>query len=166
VSSLELLLCFDDKWCSRDDVLHYNNHLEAIKQWTNIFGYSNTAQAITSNNPANGWTRSLYGPNFEAISGQGVPHNIPSFEGEVMKWFGLTNPAPSTLSTTISPTSLSSFASSGASTSSSTAQPSSPSSAHSSTSSLSSSLTTSSSTPNSTATAPTPTQTRWGQCGG
>lgn len=83
---------------TNDETLNYNNHREAIKQWTNVFGYSETPQQVVQNFPVSGWTKSVYGPNFEAISAQGVPHNIPIKETEVIKFFGLdqTAPAPTT----------------------------------------------------------------------
>ncbi|CAA7260746.1 unnamed protein product [Cyclocybe aegerita] len=74
---------------TNDETLNYNNHNEAIKQWTNVFGYSTPAQTTQSNSPLNGWTRSTFGPNFQAISAQGVPHNIPVQPNDVLSWFGL-----------------------------------------------------------------------------
>src|SRR5690606_8085513 len=50
---------------TNDETLNYNNHREAIKQWTNVFGYSETPQQVVQNFPVSGWTKSVYGPNFE-----------------------------------------------------------------------------------------------------
>ncbi|KAG5339284.1 hypothetical protein C0989_004967 [Termitomyces sp. Mn162] len=72
-----------------DTTLNYNNFAEGIKQWTNVFGYSTNPTSVTSNSPLPNWTRSVYGPNFQAISAAGVDHNIPTQENDVLAWFGL-----------------------------------------------------------------------------
>ncbi|TFK70566.1 acetyl xylan esterase [Pluteus cervinus] len=90
-----------------DQTLNYNNFNEEIKQWTNIFSYSGTPSRSTSNDPRSGWTRAVYGPNFQAISASGVDHNIPLQENDVLNWFGITGttaPPPTTPTTTSSPT--------------------------------------------------------------
>src|SRR5690606_31288673 len=84
---------------------------EAIKQWTNVFGYSETPQSTQSNSPVNGWTRfvhslfsfilthnprSIYGPLFQAITAQGVSHNIPIQGNDVINWFQLNVANPTT----------------------------------------------------------------------
>ncbi|KAF8647117.1 hypothetical protein AX16_006949 [Volvariella volvacea WC 439] len=89
---------------TRDETLNYNNFNEAIKQWTNIFGYSTTATQVQQNSPLSGWTRSTYGPNFQAISAANVPHNIPVQENDVLNWFGITGGGPTTTTTTTGPT--------------------------------------------------------------
>ncbi|PPQ73738.1 hypothetical protein CVT24_006958 [Panaeolus cyanescens] len=97
-----------------DTTLNYHNFGEAVKQWTNVFGYSTTASQVQTNNPLNGWTRSTYGPNFQAISAQGVGHDLPVQATDVLTFFGLiggggggtpttTTAAPTT--TTATPTS-------------------------------------------------------------
>ncbi|KAF4621218.1 hypothetical protein D9613_000090 [Agrocybe pediades] len=73
-----------------DNTLSYNNFGEAIKQWTNVFGYSTTPTSVQQNSPIQGWTRSTYGPKFQAISAAGVGHDIPVQASEVLAWFGLT----------------------------------------------------------------------------
>ncbi|KAF5385917.1 hypothetical protein D9615_002265 [Tricholomella constricta] len=95
---------------TQDEVLNYNNFNEAIKQWTNVFGYSTTPTSTQQNSPLSGWSRYTYGPNFQAISAAGVPHNIPLQDTEVLKWFGIigggsTTSAPTTGPTTTPPTS-------------------------------------------------------------
>ncbi|KAF8149428.1 acetyl xylan esterase [Crassisporium funariophilum] len=65
----------------------YKNFGEAIKQWTNVFGYSTTATSTQQNSPLSGWTRSTYGPNFQAISVP-VDHNIQVQANDVLTWFG------------------------------------------------------------------------------
>ncbi|CAA7261836.1 unnamed protein product [Cyclocybe aegerita] len=85
---------------TQDTTLNYHNFGEGIKQWTNVFGYSETPLTTQSNSPVNGWTRTTYGPNFQAISAQGVDHNIPVQANDVLNWFGITGsqqpPAPGT----------------------------------------------------------------------
>jgi acetylxylan esterase len=74
---------------NRDATLSYNNHREAIKQWTNVFGYSETPQSTQQNSPLSGMVRSIYGPNFQAITANGVGHNLPSPETDALAWFGI-----------------------------------------------------------------------------
>ncbi|KAH9484830.1 putative acetylxylan esterase A [Psilocybe cubensis] len=88
---------------TQDETLNYNNHLEGIKQWTNVFGYSSTPVSTQSNSPLSGWTRNTYGPNFQAISAP-TTHNIPVQANEVLTWFGLIGGTPGTSSTTVPPT--------------------------------------------------------------
>jgi len=84
---------------TQDTTLNYNNHAEGIKQWTNVFGYSTTPSSVQQNSPLSGWTRNIYGSNFQAISAANVGHNIPVQEAEVMAWFGITA-SPITTTTT------------------------------------------------------------------
>ncbi|KAG6911161.1 hypothetical protein DXG01_003901 [Tephrocybe rancida] len=86
-----------------DTTLDYKNFAEGVKQWTNIFGYYITPVSTSENSPISGWTRSIHGPNFQAIVATGVDHNIPVQENDVLAWFGLTGTATTT--TTSSPTS-------------------------------------------------------------
>ncbi|KDQ17923.1 carbohydrate-binding module family 1 protein [Botryobasidium botryosum FD-172 SS1] len=74
---------------TNDQTLSYNNFGEEIKQWTNVLGVSGTPTATQTNSPLNGWTRSSYGPNFQAISAQGVTHDIPIQANDVLTFFGL-----------------------------------------------------------------------------
>ncbi|KAG6901395.1 hypothetical protein C0995_012519 [Termitomyces sp. Mi166 len=90
-----------------DTTLNYNNFAEGIKQWTNIFGYSSNPTSVTQNSPLPNWTRSVYGPNFQAISAAGVDHNIPTQENDVLAWFGITGGAGTTSAPTSTPTSSS-----------------------------------------------------------
>jgi acetylxylan esterase len=73
-----------------DTTLNYHNFGEGIKQWTNVFGYSTTPVTTQQNSPLNGWTRTTYGPNFQAISAANVDHNIPVQANDVLNWFGIT----------------------------------------------------------------------------
>ncbi|KAF9483097.1 acetyl xylan esterase [Pholiota conissans] len=81
-----------------DQTLNYNNFNEAIKEWTNVFGYSQTPVSTQSNSPISGWTRSTYGSNFQAISAQGVDHNIPIQHTDVLTWFGIIGGSTTTTS--------------------------------------------------------------------
>ena len=70
------------------------------------FQSSPSSPVTTQNNsPVNGWTRETYGPNFQAIRAQGVPHNIPTQERDVLDWFGITGNLFPSDSTTVGPTS-------------------------------------------------------------
>ncbi|KAG5342659.1 hypothetical protein C0989_010627 [Termitomyces sp. Mn162] len=94
-----------------DTTLNYANFAEGVKQWTNVFGYTTTPTSVISNSPLPNWTRSIYGPNFQAISALGVDHNIPTQENDVLAWFGITGSsgtttAPSSTPTTGSTTSI------------------------------------------------------------
>lgn len=62
---------------TEDDTLSFHNFDEEIKQWTNVFGVSQTP-TTTENNPFgySGWVRTKYGTQFEAIREQGQPHNL------------------------------------------------------------------------------------------
>lgn len=128
--------CSDSVLLSSDTTLNYRNHAEGIKQWTNVFGYPGTPTSSQSNSPVNGWTREIYGPLFQAIRAQGVPHNIPTQERDVLDWFGITgNLFPtSSVTTPATPTTTP--------------------------------VTTTPVTTTPTVTNPAAQQTQWGQCGG
>ncbi|WP_421734578.1 PHB depolymerase family esterase [Cellulomonas sp.] len=92
---------------SEDTTLSYVNFGEAIKQWTNVLGVSATPASTDS--PASGQTRTRYGATgdrapLEAISLQGVGHNLPVDAAAAIHFFGLdttstpspTTPAPTT----------------------------------------------------------------------
>ncbi|KAF5385925.1 hypothetical protein D9615_002268 [Tricholomella constricta] len=72
-----------------DMTLNYKNFAEGIKQWTNIFGYSTSPTLTQQNSPLSGWTRSSYGPNFQAIIANNVDHNIPVQANNVLAWFSI-----------------------------------------------------------------------------
>ncbi|KAG6866234.1 hypothetical protein C0991_007259, partial [Blastosporella zonata] len=89
-----------------DTTLNYANFAEGVKQWTNVFGYTTVPASTIQNSPLSGWTRSIYGPNFQAISAAGIDHNIPVQENDVLAWFGITGGSvTTTVSTTPSTTS-------------------------------------------------------------
>ncbi|MEU2064501.1 PHB depolymerase family esterase [Streptomyces sp. NPDC013455] len=88
---------------TEDDTLRYPNFGEAIKQWTNVLGVSQTPAATDT--PVSGWTRTRYGGTgdrapVEAISLQGVGHNLYSWgmASRALTFFGLdgggTSPQP------------------------------------------------------------------------
>lgn len=75
---------------TKDDILYPQNLQEEIKQWTSVFGYSETPANTTLDTPLPGWTRYRYGPGFEAYSAAGVTHDIPNISDLVMSYFDLT----------------------------------------------------------------------------
>ncbi|WP_117208075.1 extracellular catalytic domain type 1 short-chain-length polyhydroxyalkanoate depolymerase [Allorhizocola rhizosphaerae] len=92
---------------TNDETLRYPNFGEQIKQWTNAHGLSQTP--TFTDTPASGQTRTRYGGSggqapVEAISMQGVSHNLPVNAAEVIRFFGLntTGPSPS-VSPSVSP---------------------------------------------------------------
>ncbi|PZG15011.1 esterase [Micromonospora craterilacus] len=98
---------------TNDEILRYPNFGEQIKQWTNVRGLSQTPSYTDS--PQAGYTRTRYGGTggqapVEAISMQGVSHNLPVDAAQALRFFGLdstppTSPPPtSTPSPTITPT--------------------------------------------------------------
>ncbi|KAF5328602.1 hypothetical protein D9619_011593 [Psilocybe cf. subviscida] len=125
---------------TNDQTLSYQTFGEAIKEWTNVFGYNITGAPAVFNSPLTGWTRTTYGPRFEAISAQGVDHNIPIQENDALVWFGLKGTPGSSSSMSSSTTSV-------RPTTSASVRP--------------TSTTLSSASPTVTG-----TQARWGQCGG
>ncbi|KAI0025426.1 Alpha/Beta hydrolase protein [Xylariomycetidae sp. FL0641] len=75
-----------------DETLNYTDFGEEVKQWTAVFGYSETPTSTTPDTPVEGWTRYVYGPDnwFQAYSAAGVTHDIRNQEAEIMDWFDLT----------------------------------------------------------------------------
>lgn len=81
---------------TNDEGLNYNNFVEEIKQWTNVHGLSQIPEYTDS--PTSGATRTRYGDSgenapVEAISLQGVSHNLPVDEEEAIRFFGLDAPS-------------------------------------------------------------------------
>ncbi|MFK3980492.1 PHB depolymerase family esterase [Micromonospora sp. NPDC050397] len=84
---------------TNDETLRYPNFGEEIKQWTNVHGLSQTP--TFTDTPQSGHTRTRYGGSgptapVEAISMQGVPHNLPVNAAEVIRFFGLNTTTPPT----------------------------------------------------------------------
>ncbi|KAI5825077.1 carbohydrate esterase family 1 protein [Schizophyllum commune Tattone D] len=72
-----------------DTTLYPQNFYEEVKQWTNVLGYAEGSGTNSSNDPLSGYTRSTYGPDFEAIFAQGVGHTVPEQANDVLRFFGL-----------------------------------------------------------------------------
>ncbi|KAI0795876.1 acetyl xylan esterase [Abortiporus biennis] len=89
-----------------DTTLYPQNFWEDIKQWTNVFGVSQTPTSNTTNDPLRGYSRASFGPNVQAILAQGVGHTVPEQANDVLTWFGLSNLAPGPQPTTVPPTSV------------------------------------------------------------
>ncbi|WBC15735.1 PHB depolymerase family esterase [Micromonospora sp. WMMA1998] len=84
---------------TNDETLRYPNFGEEIDQWTNINGLSQTPAYTDSPQP--GWTRTRYGgtggtATVEAISMQGVSHNLPVDAAQAIRFFGLDSTTPPT----------------------------------------------------------------------
>jgi acetylxylan esterase len=82
---------------TNDETLRYPNFGEQIKQWTNVLGLSQTP--TFTDTPQSGYTRTRYGGTggmapVEAISMQGVSHNLPVNAAEVIRFFGLNSDVP------------------------------------------------------------------------
>ncbi|MFG2052618.1 PHB depolymerase family esterase [Micromonospora sp. NPDC048930] len=82
---------------TNDETLRYPNFTEEIKQWTNVNGLSQTPTYTDS--PQSGYTRTRYGGTggtapVEAISMQGVSHNLPVDAAQAVRFFGLDSSTP------------------------------------------------------------------------
>ncbi|MEJ3746174.1 PHB depolymerase family esterase [Actinomycetes bacterium KLBMP 9797] len=82
---------------TNDEVLRYPNFGEQVKQWTNVHGLSQTP--TFTDTPQSGYTRTRYGGSggqapVEAISMQGVSHNLPVDAAQVIRFFGLDGTTP------------------------------------------------------------------------
>ncbi|PPQ91067.1 hypothetical protein CVT25_014735 [Psilocybe cyanescens] len=77
-----------------DTTLFPQNFFEEIKQWTNVFGVSQTPVTNLSSNPQAGYSRASFGPNVQAILAQGVGHTVPEHETDTLAWFGLSSLQP------------------------------------------------------------------------
>jgi poly(hydroxyalkanoate) depolymerase family esterase len=88
---------------TNDETLRYPNFGEEIKQWTNVHGLSQSP--TFTDTPQSGYTRTRYGSSggtapVEAISMQGVPHNLPVNAAEAIRFFGLNADPPTNPPTT------------------------------------------------------------------
>lgn len=93
---------------TNDDTLRYPNFGEQVKQWTNVHGLGQTP--TFTDTPQSGYTRTRYGSSggmapVEAISMQGVSHNIPVDAAQVIRFFGLDGTPPTSTTTTTTTTS-------------------------------------------------------------
>ncbi|NUT93136.1 MAG: PHB depolymerase family esterase [Saccharothrix sp.] len=89
---------------TNDETLRYPNFGEEIDQWTNVHGVSTTP--TSTDYPQSGWTRTRYGSGVEAISLQGVSHNVMStgMALRAIQFFGLDTNGPTTTTTTTTTT--------------------------------------------------------------
>jgi acetylxylan esterase len=85
---------------TNDEVLRYPNFGEQIDQWTNVHGLTQTPSFTDT--PQSGYTRTRYGGTgdtapVEAISMNGVSHNLPVDAASAVHFLGLdtTTPTPS-----------------------------------------------------------------------
>ncbi|MFI0796667.1 PHB depolymerase family esterase [Micromonospora rubida] len=84
---------------TNDEVLRYPNFGEEVKQWTNVHGLSQTP--TYTDTPQSGHTRTRYGGSgptapVEAISMNGVSHNLPVDAAQAIRFFGLDSTIPPT----------------------------------------------------------------------
>ncbi|MEU7918856.1 extracellular catalytic domain type 1 short-chain-length polyhydroxyalkanoate depolymerase [Micromonospora zamorensis] len=84
---------------TNDETLRYPNFGEQVKQWTDVHGLSQTP--TFTDTPQSGYTRTRYGSSgamapVEAISMQGVSHNLPVDAAQVIRFFGLDGTTPPT----------------------------------------------------------------------
>ncbi|MEU1687701.1 PHB depolymerase family esterase [Micromonospora sp. NPDC005707] len=82
---------------TNDETLRYPNFTEEIKQWTDVNGLGQTPAYTDS--PQAGYTRTRYGgtggtATVEAISMQGVSHNLPVDAAQAVRFFGLDTTTP------------------------------------------------------------------------
>jgi hypothetical protein len=82
-----------------DDILFFQNFKEEIKQWTNVFGVSETPTSTENNAIQSSWIRTRYADSagtvwLEAIQETGQPHNLVVDAAEAIHFFGLDRPAP------------------------------------------------------------------------
>lgn len=75
-----------------DTTLYYPNYGEEIKEWTDVFGVSQTPQSTVQNDPQSGYTMTTYGTNVVGFSAAGVGHTVPVHETMDLAWFGITGP--------------------------------------------------------------------------
>ncbi|MFI5916843.1 alpha/beta hydrolase family esterase, partial [Dactylosporangium sp. NPDC051541] len=84
---------------TEDATLSFHNFDEAIKQWTNVLGVSQTPTSSEADTPQPTWTRTRYGSQVEAIREQGQPHNLQILADQAIHFFGLdgtSTPLPGT----------------------------------------------------------------------
>jgi len=92
---------------TNDEILSYVNFGEAVKQWTNVHGLSQTP--TSTDTPQQGWTRTRYADGagqvrVEAVSMANTPHNLPVQAASAIAFFGLDASGPTNPPTTDPPT--------------------------------------------------------------
>jgi acetylxylan esterase len=72
-----------------DTFVNYPNLAETLKQWSAIFGISNTNNVTDS--PLPGYTQLVYGDGSKLVgySAEGVGHTVPVADEVDLRWFGL-----------------------------------------------------------------------------
>ncbi|EOO04320.1 putative acetyl xylan protein [Phaeoacremonium minimum UCRPA7] len=74
---------------SADSTLAPQNYQEEIKQWTNVFGVSQTPTSSVKNYPQANYQTDNYGPDVQGIYATGVGHSVPANLTASEQWFGL-----------------------------------------------------------------------------
>lgn len=74
---------------SADTILYPQNWNETVKQWTGVFGYSDSALQTNPGVPGGQYTTYYYGPKVIGVYGSGVGHTVPVMGAEDMKFFCL-----------------------------------------------------------------------------
>ncbi|EEB94286.1 hypothetical protein MPER_06920, partial [Moniliophthora perniciosa FA553] len=74
---------------SVDTAVSPANFYEGIKQWTNVFGVSQTPTQNQTDNPLSNYWRASFGSHVQAIWANGVGHTVPERPNDVLAWFGL-----------------------------------------------------------------------------
>ncbi len=74
---------------SADGTLAPQNYQEEIKQWTNVFGVSQTPTSTVKNYPQSNYETDNYGDHVQGIYATGVGHSVPSNLTASEEWFGL-----------------------------------------------------------------------------
>ncbi|KZT63276.1 carbohydrate esterase family 1 protein [Daedalea quercina L-15889] len=73
-----------------DTTIYPQNFYEEIKQWTTVFGYSETPISnVSESYLPSGYSNSTYGANFQAILAQGVGHTVPLYEQQYLEFLGI-----------------------------------------------------------------------------
>jgi hypothetical protein len=77
-----------------DAIINYKNFGEAIKEWTNVLGVSETPTTTEQNAPQSNWTRTRYEDSggtvrVEGIVETGATHNLTVVAAEAVRFFGL-----------------------------------------------------------------------------
>jgi acetylxylan esterase len=79
---------------TNDETLNFHNFGEAIKEWTNVLGVSETPTTTEQNAPQSNWTRTRYKDaggvvRVEGIVETGATHNLTVLAADVVRFFGL-----------------------------------------------------------------------------
>ncbi|KAK4115653.1 carbohydrate esterase family 1 protein [Canariomyces notabilis] len=74
---------------STDGTLAPANYQETIKQWTNVFGVSQTPTSSLKNYPERNYQTDNYGEFVQGIYATGVGHSVPANLTASEQWFGL-----------------------------------------------------------------------------